>query len=630
MLHINDVTLRLGPRILFDKATAALPERGRIGFVGRNGAGKTTLFKMISGELAPESGALSIPRQMRLGRVEQEAPGGPQSLIDFVLAADLERAALTEEAEVAADPARIAEIHMRLVDIEAHAAPSRAAGILAGLGFNEEAQKRALSEFSGGWRMRVALAAVLFSRSDLLLLDEPTNYLDLEGALWLIDYLQRYPATVLVISHDRDLLDAVCDHILHLDQAKLTLWRGNYSSFERQRREQQAILAKHKKKQDEQRKHLQSFVDRFRAKATKAAQAQSRLKMLAKMEPIAAIVDGQVLPFQLPSPEKPLSPPIIAMEDASVGYGERPILQRLSLNISNDDRIGLLGSNGNGKSTFAKLVAGRLHAQAGQVRRSSALKVGFFAQHQVDDLDEKATAYQCVAELMRDSTEAKIRARCAQFGFPNVKADTRIAQLSGGEKARLLMGLAAFHAPHLLILDEPTNHLDIDSRSALIEAINDYEGAIILIAHDRHLLEACADRLWLVDGGTVKSFDGDMDDYKKYVLERAGAGRGKAARKDRAAAERGQGNGNGTAREPQLQRKEAAPLKKRIAAIEEKMAKFQDLIARIEKALADPAAFVKEPAKAAQLSAQCEELEKVLIAAEEEWLALTSESEAAQ
>jgi len=626
MLHINDITLRLGPRVLFDKATAALPDRARVGFVGRNGAGKTTLFRMISGELAPETGTVSYPRQMRLGRVEQEAPGGPGTLIDFVLAADLERHSLMAEAETATDPARIADIHLRLVDIDAHAAPARAAGILAGLGFDEAAQNRSLSEFSGGWRMRVALAAVLFSGPDLLLLDEPTNYLDLEGTLWLIDYLQRYPATILVISHDRDLLDAVSDHILHLDQAKLTLWRGNYSSFERQRREQQAILLKHKKKQDDQRKHLQSFVDRFRAKATKAAQAQSRLKMLAKMEPISAIVDGHVLPFHLPSPQKPLSPPIVAMDDASVGYGETPVLKRLSLNISDDDRIGLLGSNGNGKSTFAKLVAGRLAALGGSVRRSSKLEVGFFAQHQVDDLDEKATPYQCVAELMREATEAKIRGKCAQFGFPNVKADTKVAQLSGGEKARLLMGLASFHGPHLMILDEPTNHLDIDSRAALIEAINDYEGAIILVSHDRHLLDACADRLWLVEGGTVKAFDGDMDDYKKYVLDRAGGGNGKQTKKERAEAERPAPE----RRESAQSRKDSAPLKKRIWAIEEKMRKFQDLIERIDKALGNPAAFTKDPAKAALLAAQRGDLEKALILAEEEWLALTSEYETAQ
>jgi ATP-binding cassette subfamily F protein 3 len=620
MLHINDLTYRLGPRLLFDKASAALPERARIGFVGRNGAGKTTLFNIIAGQLFPESGTITLPRNQKMGRVEQEAPGGTTKLIDFVLAADLERERLMAEAETATDPTRIAEIQIRLVDIDAHAAPAKAAGILSGLGFDEAAQNRALSEFSGGWRMRVALAAVLFSGPDLLLLDEPTNYLDLEGTLWLIDYLQTYPATILVISHDRDMLDAVADNILHLDQSKLTLWKGNYSSFERQRREQQAIQLKHQKKQEDQRKHLQSFVDRFRAKATKAAQAQSRLKMLAKMEPISAIVDGQVLPFHLPSPQKPLSPPIVALDDASTGYGDIAVLKRLNLSIADDDRIGLLGSNGNGKSTFAKLVGGRLDVMDGSLKKSSKMEVGFFAQHQVDDLDEKATPYQCVAALMRDQPESKVRSKCAQLGFPNVKADTKVGLLSGGEKARLLMGLSAFHGPHLLILDEPTNHLDIDSRAALIEAINDYQGAIILVSHDRHLLDSCADRLWLVEGGTVKSYDGDMDDYRRYVLDKAGGSTSprKSKGEPKIVAEK----------TSVLTPKAAQPLKKRLSAAEDKMKKFEDLLKRVDKMLADPDAFVRDPAKAKQLSQQRRDLEKALTVAEEEWLALSSELEA--
>jgi ATP-binding cassette, subfamily F, member 3 len=616
MLHLNELTYRLGPRVLFDRATVALPERARIGFVGRNGAGKTTLFRMIAGDLSADSGTISLPKQMRLGRVEQEAPGGPTTLVDFVLAADIERAALLAEAETATDPHRIADIQTRLADIGAHAAPSRAAHILAGLGFDHAAQGRPLSEFSGGWRMRVALAAVLFSAPDLLLLDEPTNYLDLEGTLWLIDYLAHYPATILVISHDRDLLDAVADHILHLDQAKLTLWRGNYTGFERQRREQQAVLAKQKKKQDAQRAHLQAFVDRFRAKATKAKQAQARLKMLAKLEPIAAIVDGDVLPFHLPSPQKPLRPPILRMENAVAGYGETPVLQRLSLTIAEDDRIGLLGANGNGKSTFAKLVAGRLGAMSGKVERAAKLDVGFFAQHQVDDLNEAATPYQCVAELMRGEPVAKIRARCAQMGFPNIKADTKIALLSGGEKARLLMGLAAFNGPHLLILDEPTNHLDIDSRAALIEAVNDYEGAVILVSHDRHLLDACADRLWVVGDGRVTAFDGAMDDYKRLVL----SARSEDPEPPKTAA---------ASASPPPRAAKGPPLKKRLAAAEEKMAKFQDLLARIDHALGAPGAFVTAPEHAAQLARQRSDLERALAAAEDEWLQLSAEVELA-
>ena len=620
MLHITDLTYRLGPRMLFDQASAAIPTGARTGFVGRNGTGKTTLFRMISGDLQPESGALQIPNRMRLGQVEQEAPGGPQSLVDFVLDADRERAALLAEADTATDPNRIAEVHTRLVDIEAHAAPSRAATILQGLGFDEAAQNRALSEFSGGWRMRVALAAVLFTRPDLLLLDEPTNYLDLEGTLWLIEYLATYPATVLIISHDRDLLDAVCDHILHLDQAKLTLWRGNYDSFETQRREQQAIQAKHIKKQDEQRKHLQSFVDRFRASATKASQAQSRIKMLERMKPISAIVDSQVLPFHLPSPERPLSPPIVAMDGASTGYDDKAVLSRLSLNISNDDRIGLLGSNGNGKSTFAKLVAGRMVTLGGSLKKSSKMTVGFFAQHQVEELGEVETPYAYVAARMKDGTESKIRGKCAQLGFPASKADTPVAQLSGGEKARLMMGLAAFDGPHLLILDEPTNHLDIDSRSALIEAINGYEGAIVIISHDRYLIDACADRLWLVDGGTVKTFDGDMDDYKSLVLSRASdsAGGRKPKAEKEAAPERGPSPA-----------KAAAQTRKQIAALDERIAKMTGLLARIDSALVDPNAYSRDKNKAAQLAGQRKELARALEAAEDEWLALTTMFEAA-
>ncbi|MCC2108604.1 MAG: ABC-F family ATP-binding cassette domain-containing protein [Hyphomicrobiales bacterium] len=616
MTTIADLTYRLGPRVLFDGASAQLPEGARVGFVGRNGAGKTTLFRLISGEIAAESGSITLPRRAKMGRVEQEAPGGPGKLIDFVLAADIERAELLHEAETAQDPHRIAEIHTRLADIDAHSAPARAARILSGLGFDEAAQNRALSEFSGGWRMRVALAAVLFTQPDLLLLDEPTNYLDLEGSLWLVEHLKTYPATAIVISHDRDLLDAVCDHILHLDRAKLTLWKGNYSGFEKQRRELMAVQAKAAKKQEDKRKHLQEFVDRFRAKATKARQAQSRLKMLEKMEPTAAIVDTDVLPIHLPSPEKQLSPPIIAMERGAVGYDERVVLSRLNLSLSNDDRIGLLGANGNGKSTFAKLLAGRLQPMGGDIVRATKLEVGFFAQHQVDDLDLSDTPYRAVARLMPDAPESRVRARAAQMGFSGERADTKVDQLSGGEKARLLMGLSTFHGPHLIILDEPTNHLDIDSRAALIEAINDYTGAVVLVSHDRYLLEACADRLWLVADGAVKEFDGDIDDYTKLVLQASRGGDGskgvKVAEKKSSPVREKRGNSQ-----------------KKIQALEERISKFGELIARIDETLADGTAFAKDPQKAAALASQRGELSAALAAAEEEWLALSVEAESA-
>jgi ATP-binding cassette subfamily F protein 3 len=619
MLHINDLTYRLGPRLLFDKATVALPTGARVGFVGRNGTGKTTLFRMLRGELGPESGSVTVGRGLSIGSVAQEAPGGPESLIEVVLAAATERAALLAEAETATDPHRIADIQTRLADIDAHSAPSRAARVLHGLGFDEAAQGRPCSSFSGGWRMRVALAAVLFAEPDVLLLDEPTNYLDLEGTLWLMDYLARYPHTVIVISHDRDLLNQSVDHIMHLDQAKLTLYRGGYDQFERQRLEKQTLQLKMIKKQEDERRHLQAFVDRFKAKASKARQAQSRVKRLEKMQTIAALVDTDVVPFDLPSPERPLSPPIIAMEGASVGYDGNPILSKLSLSIADDDRIGLLGSNGNGKSTFAKLIAGRLQSLGGRVTRSSKLTVGYFAQHQLDELDLAATPYSHVLDLMRDGTEAKIRARCARMGFPGPKADTPVSSLSGGEKARLLMGLATFHGPHLLILDEPTNHLDIDSRAALVEAVNTYSGAVILISHDRFLIEACADRLWLVGQGTVKPFDDDMDAYRKLVLEGTDGpveGSRKAQNREERAEQRAD------------KKVSASTLRRKLDALEQRMAKFSDLLTRIDAALANAEIYSKDPAKAGVLAAQRQEVERALMLAEAEWLSVSEEIEA--
>jgi ATP-binding cassette subfamily F protein 3 len=617
MLTINDLTYRLGDRLLFDKAGAFLPARARTGFVGRNGAGKTTLFRLIAGEIAAETGNIALPARTRLGRVEQEAPGGPTRLIDFVLAADVERADLLERAETAQDAHDIAEIQTRLADIDAHSAPARAATILHGLGFDSDAQQRPLSEFSGGWRMRVALAAVLFSAPDLLLLDEPTNYLDLEGTLWLVDYLARYPANVLVISHDRDLLDAVATHILHLERGKLTLYKGNYASFEKQRREAALLAAKAGKKLEEQRKHLQAFVDRFRAKATKARQAQSRLKMLERMEPVTAIVDDSVLPIHLPSPEKPLSPPIISLERASVGYGDRVVLSRLTLSLSNDDRIGLLGANGNGKSTFAKLLGGRLETMDGRMVRAAKLDSGFFAQHQVDDLNLNDTPYLVFSRLMPDAPEARVRSRAAQTGFSGARSDTKVAHLSGGEKARLLLGVATFNAPHLLILDEPTNHLDIDSRAALIEAINDYEGAVVLVSHDRYLLEACADRLWLVAEGTVRVYDGDMDDYAKLVLSKTRSDEPKRPATEPAAA----------APPAAPKRRDAGQMRRALAAAEEKVEKLTTLLGRVDAALASPEAFTRNPPEAARLAAQRDELAQALAVAEEQWLALAAEAE---
>ena len=616
MLHISALTYRLGERLLIDNATVALPSGSHVGLVGRNGAGKTTLFRLIRGELAAEGGTIGVPNGASIGSVEQEAPAGGESLIDFVLAADIEREALLAEAEIASEPERIAEIQTRLIDIEAHNASSRAARILKGLGFDEPAQSRSLQEFSGGWRMRVALAAVLFSEPDILLLDEPTNYLDLEGVLWLIDYLKTCPATLLVISHDRDLLDDVAEQILHLDRGRLTLWTGGYSSFERQRREQQILAGKAAKKQEERRAHLQSFVDRFRAKASKAVQAQSRLKMLAKMEPIAAVVDETVQPFKWPPVVKRLSPPIVALEKVSAGYDGRAVISRIGLSLADDDRIGLLGQNGNGKSTFAKLVAGRIQPMAGKMVRANRLQVGYFAQHQIDELEPGGSVYDHVAERMRGEGESKIRGRAAMIGFSGARAGTKVESLSGGEKARLMMGLAAFDGPQLLILDEPTNHLDIDSRGELIEAINDYEGACILVSHDRRLLEACVDRLWLAANGTVKPFEGDVADYSRFVL--GGSERGEQGRKRQ--------NLLPPATRP---KREPAPLKRDIAALEDKMSRFQDLLRRVDDALSEASARGGEALKIAELAGKRAELERALIATEAAWFELSAEVEGA-
>ncbi|MGN6466846.1 MAG: ABC-F family ATP-binding cassette domain-containing protein, partial [Rhizobiaceae bacterium] len=511
MLTINDLSLRVAGRLLLDHASLALPAGAKAGLVGRNGTGKTTLFRAITGDLAAETGSIGLPRNARIGQVAQEAPGTEQALIDIVLSADTERAALLAEERTAKDPHRIAEIHLRLTDIDAHSAEARAATVLAGLGFDDAAQKRPASSFSGGWRMRVALASVLFSQPDLLLLDEPTNYLDLEGTLWLESYLAKYPHTVLLISHDRDLLNRAVASIVHLEHQKLTFWRGGYDQFERQRAEKAELLEKNRTKQEAARKHMEDFVARFRAKASKARQAQSRLKALEKMKPIVTLANETVRPFRFPEPVKTAASPIIAIEGGAVGYAPgKPVLKQLSLRIDADDRIALLGANGNGKSTFAKLLAGRLKLEAGTITVAPQLRVSMFAQHQLDDLRPDENAFEHVWRLMPNAPESKVRSRVAQMGLATEKMNTAAKDLSGGEKARLLMGLASFEGPNLFILDEPTNHLDIDSRESLIQALNEFSGAVILISHDRHLIEATVDRLWLVKDGTVKPYDGDL------------------------------------------------------------------------------------------------------------------------
>jgi ATP-binding cassette subfamily F protein 3 len=620
MLSITDISIRIAGRLLIDHGSAQIVPGARVGLIGRNGAGKSTLFHAIRGELPTETGTITIPPRWRVGSLAQEAPNGPESLIEVVLKADLERDSLLQEADTAHDPHRIAEIQTRLVDIDAHSAPARAAAILSGLGFSTADQARPCSEFSGGWRMRVALAATLFAAPDLLLLDEPTNYLDLEGTLWLEDHLANYPRTVIVISHDRDLLDTSVDQILHLDRGKLTLYRGTYSSYEEQRATREMLDAKHARRQDAERKRLQAFVDRFKAKASKARQAQSRVKMLEKMKPIAALVRQDVREISFPAPEKMLSPPIIAVDNVSVGYDPKnPVLNRVTLRIDTDDRIALLGSNGNGKSTLVKLLANRLAPFSGTITRAEKISIAYFAQHQLDELNEDASPYDHVRKLMPDAPETKVRGRTGAIGFSGKAGDTLVKSLSGGEKARLLLGLATFFGPNMIILDEPTNHLDIDSRAALAEAINEFPGAVIMVSHDRYLIEACADQLWVVADHTVTTYDGDLDDYRRLVLSARGM---RTNSRDRGGSSERAG---GRDKPQRIRAEKRVPLKQKISDAEAEIARINGIISKIDTALALPDLFKRDPKQAAQLSKARAGAASALQRAEEEWLAASSQ-----
>ncbi|MCB1380110.1 MAG: ABC-F family ATP-binding cassette domain-containing protein [Alphaproteobacteria bacterium] len=612
MLHINNLTYRIAGRLILDNASVAIPGGHKVGLVGRNGVGKSTLFRLVLGEALPESGSINLARNARIGTVAQEAPGGSESLIEMVMAGDPELLALTTEAAVATDPHRIAEIQIRLADIEAHSAEARAATILSGLGFSDEQQRGPCAALSGGWRMRVALGAALFAQPDVLLLDEPTNYLDLEGTIWLKNFIRDYPHTIVMVSHDRDLLNEAVNSILHLERGKLVFYQGTYDSFERQRREKQALTAKLQRKQEDQRKHMMAFVERFRYKASKARQAQSRLKALAKLEPIADIVEDRVAPFFFPNPEKAVAPPLARWDKVSVGYAaDRPVLRNITLRLDPDDRVALLGSNGNGKSTFAKLLCGKLAPMAGEMRLPSRVTVGYFAQHQLDELSPERTPYSYFSSLMPDASEAQRRARLGAYGFGSQLADSRCDTLSGGEKARLLFALAAFHAPHVLVLDEPTNHLDVDSREALIMAINDYEGAVILISHDRHIIETCADRLWLVNDGTVKIFDGDMDEYTQLVLEKARMVR----RGERANGPAAPGHPAKSVGRPSPQ-----AVQKKLQQIEAKIDATREKISVLDLALADHSLYTDDPRKAADFARLRTKLAGDLEKLEDDWL----------
>ena len=612
MLRIQDLVFDAYGRRFFDQASVAMPPGAKVGLVGRNGAGKTTLFRLIKGELTPGAGDILLPKAARIGTADQEQAATDVPLLETVLAAHLERARLTRELATAA-PEHLGEIYARLAQIGADAAPAKASEILVGLGFSQADLARPMAAFSGGWRMRAALAAALFAEPELLLLDEPTNFLDLEGALWLESRLKRHPSTALVISHDRELLDRSMDFICHLADAKLTLYPGGFAQFERQRAERLALQESMREKLEARRAHLQSFVDRFRA-GTRARQAQSRIKMIQRLGAVPPVLEQATAPFRLPSPAKPLPPPLVRLEGAGAGYGGVPVLSGLDLRLDPGDRIGLLGVNGAGKTTFARLLAGDLAPLAGKRLHDRRMRVGWFHQHQIEVLAEDDTPLQIIGRALPHLTETQRRTRLGTFGFGVERATTRIEALSGGERARLLINLIGLNAPHLILLDEPTNHLDIDSRRALLEALNDYEGAVVLITHDRSLMEMVADRLWLTADGTIQSFDGDLEDYARFVLERARSGA-------RASTPDG----------PPLRVRPVAagPLRQRLDAAEAALARESAALSEIDAALNDPALYVRRAGEIAALTERRARLVERVARAEAAWLAAAEAYEAA-
>ncbi|MBB5686209.1 ATP-binding cassette subfamily F protein 3 [Sphingobium boeckii] len=595
-----------------DSATASLPPRSRVGLIGRNGAGKSTLMKIIAGTGEPDNGSIEMPRGSRIGYIAQEAPSGTSTPFETVLAADVERAALMAESETVEDHHRIGEIHERLIAIDAHAAPARAARILVGLGFDEEMQHRPLDSYSGGWKMRVALAALLFSEPDLLLLDEPSNHLDLEATLWLENFLKSYRSTMVVISHERDLLNNVVDHILHLEGGKCTLYVGGYDAFEKQRAERMAQLESARAAQANQRAKLQEYIAKNSARASTAKQAQSRQKALAKMSPIAAMAEDPSLSFDFPNPDE-LRPPLVTMDMASVGYTEgNPILERVNIRIDPTDRVALLGRNGNGKTTLARLIAAQLSPMAGEMNASGKMKVGYFTQYQVEELDGTDTPIEHMSRLMKGATPGAVRGQLGRFGFSGDKATTLVGKLSGGERARLALALITREAPHMLILDEPTNHLDVDSREALVQALNEYSGAVVLVSHDRHMLELTADRLVLVDNGTAQEYSGSLDDYTDMILGKGPSGgksgpkvSSKDARKAAAAA-----------------REQNKAVRDAVKTAEAEVKRLTDRRSEIERAMFDPSTATPADSKLS-MSALMQErgrIEQALETAEAAWM----------
>jgi ATP-binding cassette subfamily F protein 3 len=622
MLNINGITVRLGGRIILDGATASLPTGSRVGLIGRNGAGKSTLMRVMCGLLEADGGEIETANRSRMGYIAQEAPAGTATPLETVLAADTERATLLTESETATDPDRISEIHERLNAIDAWTAEARAARILVGLGFDEEMQGRTLDSYSGGWKMRVALAALLFSEPDLLLLDEPSNHLDLEATLWLENFLKTYRATMIIISHERDLLNNVVDHILHLEGGKITLYPGGYDAFERQRAERLAQIEAARSAQARQREKLQDYIARNSARASTARQAQSRAKALAKMQPIAAVAEDPSLSFAFPNPSE-LKPPLITLDMASVGYSEgNPILSRLNLRLDPDDRVALLGRNGNGKTTLARLLAAQLPPMEGDMRTAGKMRVGYFTQYQVEELDTEDTPLEHMTRIMKGATPGAVRAQLGRFGFSGDKALTKVGKLSGGERARLALALITREAPHMLILDEPTNHLDVDSREALVQALNEYSGAVVLVSHDRHMLELTADRLVLVDDGRAEDFAGSLEDYTDFVLGKSN---------DRQTGGASSGNRKGARKAAADTREQEKRLRAAIKAFEADLAKLTAERSAVDRAMFDPSSALPAHAKKSmsELMKLRADLTDRIQATEAEWLAVSEALEVA-